>query len=133
MEANKSISLYFKGDKPGIHLWVCPCIIKVFLAPFYLWRCSHEKKYQALSACTTSFLRSRAEESGNEAKELSVIPHLVTFRLQHVKCEWNNFLNFKQTADINICQYWTSSLHVRVQAHSQDYQRGVRGVGWPQP
>ena len=28
---------------------VCPRAIKVILPPFYLWRCSREKKYQTLS------------------------------------------------------------------------------------
>ena len=37
------------------------------LRSFYLWRCSREKKYQALSACTSSILRSGVEEPGNEA------------------------------------------------------------------
>ena len=36
-------------------LWLHPRTIKVFPAPFYLWRCSHEKKkYQAFHVYTTS-------------------------------------------------------------------------------
>ena len=43
--------------------------------PFYLWRCSREKKYQALSACTSSISRSEVEEPGNEASRSSLQLH----------------------------------------------------------
>ena len=35
-------------------LWLRQCTIKVSLSPFYLWRYTRKKKYQALPACTTS-------------------------------------------------------------------------------
>ena len=45
---------------PVLSLQVRPHIIKVFIPPFYLQCCSWEKKYQALSACTTCISEGRS-------------------------------------------------------------------------
>ena len=45
------------------------------LYPLYPRHCSSEKKYQALSTCTTSISRSRAEEPGTEANIYSCCNH----------------------------------------------------------
>ena len=67
---------------------VCSCTIKVVLPHVYFWRCSHEKKYQALHACTTSmfaFWSVGAWERGYSVVHL--IMELVISDATYCQCE----------------------------------------------
>ena len=116
-------SLFF----PGLSFPVRPHAIRVVLPLFYLWRCLHEKKYQAFSTKPAQLqcLGSRTEELGYvEYKHLVHGYHAAVGKHFEFKRGLKNTVGtYCGSKDRRFIRHWAKSCHAFAMSHLRVLKR----------